>query len=343
MTPRRRAWVAVVLALVVGGSLSGYWLHGRLEKSRALAAVESGSFADAEPLLRQALTRSPRDIELLRAIVQGYGEADRVADAEPLLRRWCDLRPQDEEPYRLRFESYRRRARHREALTDGLHLLELAPDDLDIRRKVAASQFALGSFAESEDECRAILGRKPGDRSARSLLAQALRARGDPAGAGAVLDQLLRAEPDFTRAMMSRAILFLESGSPALAIPLLERVIRLDPRRQRTARYQLSLAYERVGRHDDARRVMQEVRRMQEADTLRTAVLSQPDNLALCVRAAEALLENGNTGEGLDMLAGVLARDHEYGPAHLALADHFDRQNQSDRANAHRRRAGGKP
>ena len=82
---------------------------------------------------------------------------------------------------------------------------------------------------------------------------------------------------------------------------------------------------------------------MHEADSLRTAVLAQPDNLALRVRAAEALLENGNTGEGLDLLAGVLERNADFGPAHLALAVHFDRQNQPDRAAVHRRQAGGKP
>src|SRR5262249_40152578 len=141
-----------------------------------------------------------------------------------------------------------------------------------------------------------------------------------------LLDRLLAEQPGDTGAMMARAILFTEMNEPKKAIPLLEEVVRRDRTRQRTGRYQLGKAYELAGRPEDARRVMEEVRLLQEAQTLRMAVQSQPVNLDLMVRAAEAMLKAGDTDEGLELLGKVLDRDASFAKAHRVLADHYERK-----------------
>jgi predicted Zn-dependent protease len=129
-------------------------------------------------------------------------------------------------------------------------------------------------------------------------------------------------------------------GEPQRAIELLEEVVRTDPRRQRTGRYHLCLAYERAGRTEDARRVLAEVARMQEAETLRLALPSRPDDLALRVRTAEALVASGKMAEALDLLGQVLERDPAFRPAHALLARYYDKQGDKGRARAHRKLAG---
>jgi predicted Zn-dependent protease len=84
---------------------------------------------------------------------------------------------------------------------------------------------------------------------------------------------------------------------------------------------------------------MDEVRKMQEAETLRLALPTRPNDLALRVRTAEALLASGNTAEALDLLGQVLTRDPAFRSAHAVLARYFEQLGEKDRADAHRKLA----
>jgi predicted Zn-dependent protease len=335
--------LAALGLLVAGALLLGRWYHLRQQRQAALHAAREGSFAQAEPLLHQVLERSPADVPVLQALARGYLSANRRSEAEPLLSRWCELRPADPEPFRLRLQLYRKQERNAEALADARHLLELTPGDPALLRQVAVVAFAAGRLAEAEQACRAYLEKDPGQPTTVRLLANVYRARGNFTRAAALIDELLRREPDSFPVLMFRAVLYQDAGQPDKAIPLLQRVVKGDPTRRRTARYQLSLALAQAGREEEARRVMAEVRAMQEAEVLDTARTLQPDNLALQVRAAEALLADGKTEQGLALLQKVLRRDPANGPAHRALARHYDRHGQPDKAVEHRRRAGRGP
>jgi predicted Zn-dependent protease len=129
-------------------------------------------------------------------------------------------------------------------------------------------------------------------------------------------------------------------GRPDQAVPLLRRVFDEDRTRRRTSGYQLGMALGKIGRQEEADRVLAEVRRLQDVELFTDAVKSQPNNLDLNVRLAESLLRDGHTADGLRMLNEVLAQDPNHRGAHWALAAHYDRQGQADRAAEHRRRAG---
>jgi predicted Zn-dependent protease len=163
-----------------------------------------------------------------------------------------------------------------------------------------------------------------------------LRARGRPDETSAILDRLLAANPDDPGALMLRGIILRETGHADQAVPYLQRVVLTDPRRQRSARYELAQALEQAGRPDEARRVMAEVRHMQDAEVLGVASRLQPENLELQVRTAAALLANGNARDGLDMLNAVLKRDPAFQPAHRVLADYYEQHGEADRAATHR-------
>ena len=139
-------------------------------------------------------------------------------------------------------------------------------------------------------------------------MAEIRRARGDTAGAGAILDELLKDFPTNTAVMLARGVLHLETGQPEKAVPLLREVVRLDRSRQRTAGYQLAVALERSGDAAEAQRVTAELRRLQDVANAEEASKNQPDNLELRVRLAESLLAAGHTKDGLRWLDEVLAR-----------------------------------
>jgi tetratricopeptide (TPR) repeat protein len=341
---KRRAFVLLLLlALAGGGAFWWFRIRDVPNREHALELAWEGRFAEAEPLLKRLLDRSPNDLEVIQALAQGHARAGNEAKEQEYLDRWCELRPEEAEPLKFRMELHQRQRNFDKALADGLRLLKLDPADLGTRERVAGLYLFLGDLRAAEEQCLACLKQSPRSRPARFLLADIRRAESNTAEAAALLDQLLQENPSSSQALMSRATLFSETGEPLKAIPLLRKVLEIDPGRQRTGRYQLSMALERAGQSDEARRVMAELRRMQDAEVLKFDSDLQPENLVLRVQAAEALLANGDHAEGLKRLQDVLRKEPDYRPAHQALAAFYEGQGQQEKAAAHRRRAGQKP
>jgi predicted Zn-dependent protease len=340
---RARRWrkpaVALGLAAVLAGVGVWWWFApSAWERDEGLRAARAGDFERAEPLLMRALEKKPDDPDVAEALARGYAAADDPR-AEDHLSRWLALRPDQPEPLRQRMEFYRKRKQREEAFVDGRRLLELGPDDPQLRRTVMNLGFSAGRFEEAEELCRVCLRAQPGDTSLLVMLAEIRRARGDLAGAAAVLDRLLQQHPKLTAAMLTRAVVHIEGGEPEKAVPLLREVMAADPRRRAVAGYQLCLALSRTGRPDEVHEVLAEVRRLQDVDTFAEAIRAQPDNLELRVRLAESLLADGHTKDGLDLLGAVLARDPRFRPAHRALAAHYEKHGQPAKAAEHRRLA----
>jgi predicted Zn-dependent protease len=343
--PRRpRRWILVVVLLGLGGAGVAAWLatrdHGR---KAALQDARAGRFAEAEPVLREALERNPDDIDVLDCLARGYTKADRPLDAEPCLSELVRLQPDNAEYLRLRWNLYRTLKRWEPAYADARRLLELTPGDEDLRRKTMGDAFVSGHFADAEDLCRSQLAQHPGDRKLTGMMAEIRRARGDDAEAGRILDELIRADPNDYAALQARGILYDETGHPDQAIPLLRRVFDEAPNRKRPAGYPLAVALEKVGQKDEAKKVLTEVRRQQDVELAGEAMKTQPDNLALHVQLAEDLLRAGHTNDGLAVLDQVLRRDPKFAPAHRALADYFERAGKPELAAEHRRLAGQSP
>jgi predicted Zn-dependent protease len=336
--------VPVVLLIGVGGAGLAGWLatrdHGR---KAALQDARTGRFAEAEPVLREALARNPDDVEVLDSLARGYTAADRPLDAEPCLSELIRLRPNSAEYLRLRWDLHRKLKRWELAYADARRLLELVPGDEDLRRKTMGDAFVSGHFADAEDLCRGLLAKNPGDRKLTGMLAEIRRSRGDDAGAGQILDELIRTDPNDYGSLQARGILFDATGHPDQAVPLLRRVFDEDPTRKRPAGYQLALALGKVGKQAEAQQVLAEVRRQQDVEIASEAMKTQPDNLALHVQLAEDLLRAGHTNDGLAILQRVLQRDPTFAPAHRALAEHFERAGNPKLAAEHRRLAGQSP
>jgi predicted Zn-dependent protease len=335
-----------VLLLIGLGALgataaAAIWSGGRNDRERAeaLQAASAGDFASAEPGLKRAYEHSPQDAEVVAVLARAYQAADHP-EAEVWLSRWVELAPDRDEPVRLRMEYFRKRKDGAKVLADVRRLLQLDPGNAQLRRTAMSQAFSYGEFEEAERLCRDCLQAQPADPWLNTMLAEIRRARGDAAGAAAILDALIRQNPRATGPLLARAVLYQESGEPGQAVPLLERVFRHDPRQRRAAGYQLSIALDRCGRPDEARKVLSEVRRLQDVEVFGEAIKSQPDNLDLQVRLAESLLGDGHVQDGLDQLQAVLNRDPWFRPAHRALADYFQKSGQPARAAEHRRLAG---
>jgi Tfp pilus assembly protein PilF len=340
--------VAAVLVVVAGAVLGVRWLHAGGERDEALRLAKAGRFADAEPLLLQALARDRDDVEVISALAQGKLGGPDPAAAEKYLTRWCELRPQEAEPFRLRMDLRHRIARGKwstadrmrvmeEAIADGHRVLELAPDNDPVRREVASMLLQVGRFAEAEQHLRGCLARVPADPTLRYQFAKACHAQGKRAEAEATLDPVADDRSASAEALLLRAILYREADQPDRAVPLLRRALDLDKLPRKDCLYHLGLALATTGQHDEARRAMAELDLLNLQDAI--AKNQFPDNAAMRVQVAEAMLGAGKAEEARAKLEAVLAETSDFKPAHRVLALYYEQKGQPELAAEHRRLA----
>src|SRR5262249_31926370 len=138
---------------------------------------------------------------------------------------------------------------------------ELDPDDDSTAQNVVWLCLAVGGFEEADRWCRRCREKRPDEPWLLYLQARVCHARGENGQAATLLDTLLSEQPQFTRGLLLRAVLFAEADEPDRAIPLLRQVMDRDRTHQQEARYHLSLALARAGHPKEARQVMAEVQR----------------------------------------------------------------------------------
>jgi tetratricopeptide (TPR) repeat protein len=341
--PPSSGWLRIagaVVLLLAGGAVVAYFALRTDKRADALIACKTGRFNEVEKVLNELLARHPDDLEVRECLALGYASTERPAEAEPHLTKLLEAKPQDQVYLKRRMEQYHKLKRQEDEYADARRLLELDPDD-KLRRRVMELAFGIARLDEAEDLCRAMLRDEPKDRGLRLMMARIRRAQGDDKGSGEILDQLIREDPKNYGALLARGILFYETGRSDQAVPLLWRVYHEDRDRKRTSGYQLSVALHRIGQEEEARKILEEVRRMAEVALVEDNIKGQPDDLDLQVRMAESLIKDGHTDDGLQLLNLVLRRDPKFARAHLALAAHYEKEGKPDLAARHRKLADG--
>jgi len=337
--------LTVALILLVGTGIGVYfWLFSNSSQKRAdaLRDCRQGKLAEAEPVLIDVLNRHPDDMEVRKALARAYTFDNRPDDALPHLSKILEEQPDNEEYLRLRMEQYGKLKQRENEYADLRRLIEIGAADDKLRKSAVGLAFSVGRFAEAAQLCEEALQVEPRDRGLRLLMANILRARGDDDGAGQLLDELIREDPKNYNALFLRGVLHDENGRPEKAVPLLWRVYYEDPTRKRTCGYQLSLALNKIGQKDEARKILEEVRRLADVSLVNENIKGQPDNLDLQVRLAETLIKDGHADDGVNLLQMVLNKEPNYVPAHLALAAHYEKEGKTDLAARHRQLAGKK-
>src|SRR5262245_11166675 len=125
--------------------------HGAA-RHEALELLATDGFDAAESRLQLVGDQNPGDVEVVRALAQGYLDARRSGEAEVYLNRWCDLRPGQPEPYRRRLDLWNQQQKMLPALADAERVLRLDPADVPTRRQLAHLLFVAGRYDQAERE-----------------------------------------------------------------------------------------------------------------------------------------------------------------------------------------------
>jgi predicted Zn-dependent protease len=303
---RRRLGFLTVLAALLVFVLLGWRTHRQArERDEALRLCREGRIAEVEPLLIRALERREDDLELIQEMSRGYFAAHKNEAADFYLRRWRTLQPDAQEPRDKLMDLLVRRVKvemlleHREPVAEDRRVVAC-------QRELLSLQVA-GLYTEMEQRCRQFLEHWPASPTLHCLLAEACHQRGQNDEARTLVEQLLQEEPQHKDALLLRAILYGEVNQPSQALPLLRQVLAQD-RLHTTARYYLSQALAQTGQMTAAEQEMAEMLRHKAAEHAVQDILIQPNNVALQIHAAEALLHCGRSDEAVSLLRAVLER-----------------------------------
>jgi predicted Zn-dependent protease len=313
----------------------------------ALVAVQRGKLLKTEPFLRRCLRQQHPDLVLiLETLSWELMRRNRLQDAAALLELWVEKQPDDYEALVRHgwvaehvFDVPRAIADYRKALT-------LQPDRDSVRLRVAElllnQNQAPGALADVEELRR----RDPGNPDVILCAARCLRLLGRMPEAQHVLDQFLAANPRHAGALALRAQLALEAGRTQEAERLLRQAAALEPL-NRQVNYALMQCLKQLGKTAEIKaveaRVAEADAELKRMDQLVREVMQRPYDPSLRYEVGMIFLRNGMAREGLHWLSTALEADPTHRPTHEALAEHYERTGDRQRAALHRQLVGERP
>jgi tetratricopeptide (TPR) repeat protein len=201
---------------------------------------------------------------------------------------------------------------------------------------------SLNRGAEAAEEFGHLRRKRPEDPAVLLGLARSLFKQARHEEAEQLLDDLLSRHPDLGPALGERGRSALASGELDRAEAWLRRAADAAPNDGEIL-YSLVQCLERQGNRGEAeeysarlRRIDDDLRRMRG---LVDQILKAPGSAALRHEIGVIFLRNGFVEDGVRWQQTALDQDPGYRPAHLALAEHYQRTGQLDLAARHRRAA----
>jgi len=277
------------------------------------AALEAGHAGRALVVLETALKARPDDVDCLLAISRAYLKQDRVMEAAPLLAKAQKLAPDRADvllplaqvSYHLDF--------YEDAAATYTRYLKLKPDDDAARRERGMALACANQPASALADLQWYVRKHPRESMGFYELAVAEQLV-DRDKAFDALDRALQLNPALIQAHYTRAVLNIENEKPAAAIDdllfvrerdpsnyrvlvylgraylganrasqaaeVLERAVALAPD-QPAALIQYHKALEKLGRKDEAARVLSRLRRSDSAAQFRKPQAGLIDYLSL--------------------------------------------------------------
>jgi tetratricopeptide (TPR) repeat protein len=314
----------------------------------ALLRAENGELKGVESFLRARAERDPdQAAPIFEALATGYLRLYRVYDAMGCLEWWLRLAPDDARALYLRGRAWERVGAYAKAAADYEAAVGADPGHDEARLRLA------NAYLEDRDPRRALphlellRGRRPDDPEVLIRLAFAWNALGRLPESLALIDEVLERHPDNPTALSARGQLALEAERPAEAEGFLRRALAANPY-DRRGLYALCQCLGQQGKREEAEAAKRRLKEAEETLDRLLTVSNQlmpraPHDPALHYELGTLLVKMGHEDLGLGWYYSALEQDPAYRPAHEALADHFARAGDGERAAYHRRQAARQP
>jgi len=222
-------------------------------------------FAKTVEVFQPVLADLPDDPGVLYALGVSLVRTGDAATASRVFRRMLEKNPNVAEIHVLLGQADADQNQYTPAVAEFSRALELDP-------KIEGAHFSWGlillhegKIDDSVRQFRAELEAHPGDAKAKYHLAYGLLMQQQKDQAFSLLSEVVRDHPDYADAQYQLGKILLERGQVKAAIERLEIAVRLDPTKDYNY-FQLSAAYRRDGRLDDAQHVLQDYQKLKEKE-----------------------------------------------------------------------------
>ena len=296
----------------------------------------------AIPLLEYIESNHEERELILQTLARAFMHHLRYGPAYVCLSRWIELKPSSAQPYYWRGWVLERLNNSHAAMQDYLRGLEVEPDSVKIRLRVAEMLVADNKPGDAMSHLARLREQAPERADIVACLGQCRFLQGETVEARRLLESAVRELPDNLPVLVHLAKLDIQEGKAQDAEPRLRRIIKLDYA-YTEAHYLLVSALQMLGRDDEAKKSLELFDKytavLEQANKLLKHEAQYPSNDAnVASEIGRLLLQIGHNRSGVYWLDQALIRDPHHQATHRAFADFFESQGLPERAASHRRR-----
>jgi len=227
----------------------------------ALSYFMTNKHEEVVKTFQPSLSDLPEDPGVLYALGVSLVFTGDSASASRVFLRMVEKNPNVAEVHVLLGRANADQNQYTPALSEFSRALELDPKAEGAHFGRGMILLHEGKLDDSTREFGAELDSHPGDTEARYHLAYVLLMQQQKDQALKLLTEVVREKPDYAEAQYQLGKILLERGDVKAAIEKLETAVRLDPTKDYSY-FQLSVAYRRDGRLEDAQRVLQDYQKL---------------------------------------------------------------------------------
>ena len=276
----------------------GYPNTDVVEYNLALAQLRAQKYPECVTTLERVLARGAGDTDVLRLLAEAYLEAGRPQKSYEVLRELIKENPRDQGLYLLltqladqedradvglewlnyglrympdsfpllmqRGYLYLLLGRNKESESDYRKAIEIQPDSDSAGIELAFLLLTTQRYPEADELLKQVIQSSPSDFFGYYLFGEMRLQEGLNEEALRYTKKAAELEPGYAATHANLGKLYVRSNDYAAAIRELERAVQLDPD-DKTAYYQLSIAYRKTGEKEKARAALVHVRRLNKA------------------------------------------------------------------------------
>jgi tetratricopeptide (TPR) repeat protein len=307
-----------------------------------LLRVQAGEVDEVAPVLLDTVEKgNPQAPIILETLARACMHRLRYKLAWACLTRWIEFRPDEIKPYHWRAWVLERLGNSKGAMADYRHVLELDPEMMSARLRVAEMLLEDKQVLEALPHLERLYKRSPDDPQVRARLGQCRLLQGRTKEARELMESAVPQMPQDPALFVALANLELQEGRGAEAERRLRAVLEAEPSDTETL-FVLASALQLQGKTEESAAVLRDYERTKKSVERINDLLTN----VLDTRAAKAddyaevgrlLLEIGRDKQGAYWLDRALQMEPGNQQAHRALAVYYDRRGDAANAAIHRR------
>jgi tetratricopeptide (TPR) repeat protein len=307
-----------------------------------LLRVQSGEVDEVASALMDSVEKGhPEYALILETLSRAYITRLRYNLAYGCLSLWIEREPGTARPYQLRGWVLERMNHHKAALADYHKALELDPDLFPVRLRVGEMLLEDMRAPEAEPHLERLYKQVPNHPAVLARLGACRLLQNRPKEARQLLEAAEPNMPDDPALLVPLAKLDLQDGRPAEAEARLRRVLHKDAF-DTEALYNLASALQMQRRTEESAATLKVYKQakidIDRANKLLKELGDSPKATAAdYAEIGELLLRVGRDRVAVYWLERALERDPACHPAHAALAAHYEKTGDAQKAANHRR------